>query len=354
MNDAMDMAQGAMNSNIQAGIQKRVGQTREQDMNALSNAPSILDTMSRSAAMKVSIPKKELRNVEAHKGEICSTKFNFAGTILATGGADKLLKLWDTRSQYQPRTSLHGATQSIMSVDFSYNDEMVLAASNDNTVRIWTIQTGRTKYTLTGHEGKVMSASFTPDSNKIVSGSHDRTIKIWDLTKGYCIKTVFCFSSCNSLALNGEGKMAISGHFDHQLRCWDIRSGECIKEMDDVHTTQITSVSLSPDGTQVLTNSRDNTLKTVDIRTYSQVGSFSDENYKSGANWNTACFSPDGQYIVAGGNDGKVFIWSTLTNKLVSTLKPSSNNPTTIYSTAWGPNLDLVSVDKAGILSVWG
>jgi len=81
---------------------------------------------------------------------------------------------------------------------------------------------------------------------------------------------------------------------DNNLRFWDVRSGKDIKELTGIHLGQITSVSVSPgnslfksfvcllfwsnlsnsnyiyfkDGAKVLTNSRDNTLKIVDLKTY--------------------------------------------------------------------------------------
>lgn len=92
--------------------------------------------------------------------------------------------------------------------------------------------------------------------------------------KGYCIRTIICYSSCNSLCSTSDGRLIVSGHFDHQLRFWDTKTGDCGKELSDIHTGQITSVCLSPDGKYVLTNSRDNTLKIVDTRTWEVVTTF--------------------------------------------------------------------------------
>ncbi|PRP75660.1 hypothetical protein PROFUN_15626 [Planoprotostelium fungivorum] len=353
MNEAMDNENVSLLDSMKAAIQRKVSLLKDDSTVALSSAPNILDSMAALNSVKVNPPSKVKRTVEAHKGDICAAAYNFSGTILATGGADHVLKLWDTRSQYSLRSPLQGGSQSIMDVKFSLNDEMVLAASNDSTVRLWAVQTGRLRHTLTGHEGKVLSASFTPDSQKVVSGSHDRTLKLWDLAKGYCMRTIFCFSSCNTLVLNAEGKMAISGHFDHHVRIWDVRSAECSHELDSLHSDQVTSVCLSPDSTTLLTNGRDNLLKLVDLRTNQEIGCFKDEGYKSAAIWNKASFSPDGQFVIAGGNDGKLFVWNTKTRKLQVALKSNISNPSPIFAAAWGHNMDSVTVDKGGMFTVW-
>ncbi|CAG8684442.1 6342_t:CDS:2, partial [Cetraspora pellucida] len=53
-------------------------------------------------------------------------------------------------------------------------------------------------------------------------------------------------------------------------------------------------------GSKVLTNSRDNTLKIVDLRTYDVEQTLHADGYKTGANWSKSCFSPDGRYVAAG------------------------------------------------------
>ena len=77
---------------------------------------------------------------------------------------------------------------------------LIMAASSDDSVKLWNTSTGRIQQELTGHVGKVASAKFNPTSLIVASGSHDRTLKVWDLMKGFCTKTVFSYSSCNDLA----------------------------------------------------------------------------------------------------------------------------------------------------------
>ncbi|KNC74147.1 hypothetical protein SARC_13297, partial [Sphaeroforma arctica JP610] len=58
----------------------------------------------------------------------------------------------------------------------------------------------------------------------------------------------------------------ISGHVDKHIRFWDTRSGECTNELSGVHTGQITSLDMAEDRNTLLTQSRDNTLKLIDLR----------------------------------------------------------------------------------------
>lgn len=66
------------------------------------------------------------------------------------------MRLWDAPTG-QSKSTLSGATQSVMSVEFSPSDEFVVGASNDNACRVWSVDSCRLRHTLTGHVGKVMN-----------------------------------------------------------------------------------------------------------------------------------------------------------------------------------------------------
>ncbi|KAI8981030.1 WD40-repeat-containing domain protein [Pilobolus umbonatus] len=266
------------------------------------------------------LPSKIHKRMNVNDPETHCITSSSAGTMIAVGGADKKVKLYDAKTG-SALYSLSGAMQTIMSVCFNSTDEMILAACTDNATRIWSLGTHRIRHTFQGHFGKVYAAKFTADSNRVISGSHDRTLKLWDVQKGRIDKTIFTFSSCNDLCLmDGDGQTIISGHLDNSIRFWDTRSGLGTKDLAGVHQGQITSVSMSHDGYSLLTNSRDNTLKIIDVRMYEIVKSFEADTYKNGLNWNRSTFSPDSNFIVAGSIDGGVHIWNVKSGKLESVL----------------------------------
>ncbi|GAB5591196.1 hypothetical protein Unana1_06096 [Umbelopsis nana] len=222
----------------------------------------------------VSLPTEPAQIQTAPDGEIHCIKCSPAGNLYAVGGSDKKVRVYNVRQGTLSQT-LSGSLQTLTSVDFNESEELLLGSSMDNSTRIWDLTSGRIRHTLTGHIGKVCSAEFTSDSNRVVSGSHDRTLKLWDLHKGYCTRTIFTFSSCNDVCLvDREGSTIVSGHLDNNVRLWDTRTGNGIKELTGLHTGQITSVSVSPDGSKLLTNSRDNTLHIIDLRMYRVIRTF--------------------------------------------------------------------------------
>lgn len=111
-----------------------------------------------------------------------------------------------------------------------------------------------------------------------------------------------------------------SAHFDKSVRVYDIRSGKELHRTS-VHAGQVTSVTASPDQTYLLTNSRDNTLRLLDVRmSFDEVKVFRDEKYRNGVDSNKACFSGGGRYAIAGGSDGTLFLWDTISGSLKTSL----------------------------------
>lgn len=60
----------------------------------------------------------------------------------------------------------------------------------DQTVRIWDIETGKTIYTLNGHEGEVICVNFSAEGDLLLTGSFDGTARIWDMQSGQCVRVL--------------------------------------------------------------------------------------------------------------------------------------------------------------------
>lgn len=79
--------------------------------------------------------------------------------------------------------------------------------------------------------------------------------------------------------------------------------------MKDVHGDAITSVVLTLDGNKILTNSRDHTLKLIDVRKYEEICSFEHDLYINGSNTNKATLNSNGKYGAVGSKQGNVIIF---------------------------------------------
>eukprot|EP01006_Ploeotia_vitrea_P021945 TRINITY_DN54358_c0_g1_i1.p2 TRINITY_DN54358_c0_g1~~TRINITY_DN54358_c0_g1_i1.p2 ORF type:complete len:569 (+),score=78.41 TRINITY_DN54358_c0_g1_i1:66-1772(+) len=299
-------------------------------------------------------PKTVNRRIDnAHNAEINAVAFDPFGNTFATGGNDKVLRLWSART-CDNTTTLHGPTQSVMTIKYSNSGEKILATSNDHGCYIWSTKTSRLMTTLTGHSEKLWAGGFCNDERIVVTAAYDRTIRFWDLNAGAkCLKTAICHSSCNDLCTIPIGNdLVVTAHFDFKIRLWDPRTQSSEGSIDDAHDTVVTSVAGSPDGTAILSNGRDGVIKVWDIRTFKQLMFFKHDSYDNPLNYGRVCYSPDGKYICAGsgggrGNDAQILVWDGNRGKCVSQLKKHTS---CIPCLAWHPEgqfMVSVSHDKS-------
>ncbi|KAM7412457.1 hypothetical protein PAMA_020035 [Pampus argenteus] len=316
--------------------------------NSFSTSPESTEAPSGVCA-EVRVPCTALHVFEAHDGEVNAVRFSPGSRLLATGGMDRRVKLWEVVSgRCEPKGALTGSNAGITSIEFDSAGSYLLAASNDFASRIWTVDDYRLRHTLTGHSGKVLSARFLLDNARIASGSYDRTLKLWDLRSKVCIKTVFAGSSCNDLVCTEQCIM--SGHFDKKVRFWDSRAETIVQELELLG--RVTSLDLNHDRTELLACTRDDLLKIIDLRTNAVRQTFSAQGFKCGADWTRVTFSPDGSYVAGGSADGALYVWNVLTGKVEKTL--DRNHNTAINSVSWSPSgAFVVSVEKGSKAILW-
>uniref|UniRef100_A0A8B9HFK2 APG16-like 1 n=1 Tax=Astyanax mexicanus TaxID=7994 RepID=A0A8B9HFK2_ASTMX len=321
---------------------------RRRSLNSHGTSPDSSDVPSGVCA-EVRVPSTALHTFDAHDGEVNAVRFSPGSRLLATGGMDRRVKLWEVvAGRCEPKGALTGSNAGITSIEFDSAGSYLLAASNDFASRIWTVDDYRLRHTLTGHSGKVLSARFLLDNARIVSGSYDRTLKLWDLRSKVCMKTVFAGSSCNDIVCTEQCVM--SGHFDKKVRFWDIRAESIVCELELLG--RVTSLDLNHDRTELLTCSRDDLVKIIDLRNNSVRQTFSAQGFKCGSDFTRVTFSPDGGYVAAGSADGVLYVWNVLTGKLDKTL--DKNHSSAINSVSWSPSgTYVVSVEKGSKAVLW-
>lgn len=82
----------------------------------------------------------------------------------------------------KPHVTFKPHRNAIMDVTFSSDDYMMATASGDQTSRVIDMQTQKTMYILTGHNGSLKQVRFHPDDDKMLTtSSRDGSVQIWDL-----------------------------------------------------------------------------------------------------------------------------------------------------------------------------
>lgn len=136
---------------------------------------------------------KFLTSFVGHRGEVRAIAFS--DTILATGGLDRTIKLWQPDGTLIK--TLSGHQDQIYSLAFSPDGTLFASASLDKTIKIWT-NTGKLITTLSGHTDGVHSVAFNPDGTLLVSGSRDHTVILWNFEQ--VLETHLSTAACRWVA----------------------------------------------------------------------------------------------------------------------------------------------------------
>ncbi|XP_036817979.1 protein Atg16l2 isoform X2 [Oncorhynchus mykiss] len=295
------------------------------------------------------VPVRALHVLDAHELGINAVRFSSSCNLLATGGTDRSIKLWDVKAgMLHNRGTLDGSNEGITSIEFDQTGTRVIAASYDKSALFWRLDDSAPKLTLTGHSRKVTAAKFKCSLRQVVTGSADRTVKIWDLHRAACIQTIEVLSYCSDVVCSEH--VIVSGHYDRKIRFWDSRAASCTQEVP--LQGKVTSLDISTDHRQLLSCSRDESLQVVDLRMNSSRICFRAEGFKCGCDSTKAIFSPDGSYLAAGSADGAVYIWNVNSGNLETRLPDMHSS--SINAVAWsGSGEYVVSVDKSRRAVLW-
>ena len=186
--------------------------------------------------------------------------FDPDGRVLASGGLDKTVRLWNPHTGQLLGSLEHPAT--VLAVTFSPDGEMLASASEDNAIRLWDPHGRQLLGTLEGHGKPVYAVAFSADGRHLASGSGDGTVRLWDAQSGELLKT---FRGHNrgvlGVAFSETGLLASAG-VDWTIQVYEVSTGRFLRTLTG-HTAQVTSVAFTGAASgdiRLISGSRDGTV----------------------------------------------------------------------------------------------
>ncbi|XP_051571584.1 transducin beta-like protein 3 [Myxocyprinus asiaticus] len=223
-----------------------IEQDDQEDITSFSLSPDdeMLVTASRALLLKQWDWKQEkcTRSWRAiHNVPVASMTFDCTSTLLATGGCDGTIKLWDIVKQYCTH-NLKGSSGVVHLVEFhpDISKLQLFSSSADCGIRIWDLRTSKCICVLESHYSAVTSLAFAPDGQTLVSSGRDKICTVWDLKEKTVKRTVPVYEAVEGVVVLPENseysKMGVKSDDLHfitagskgVLRVWESSSARCV------------------------------------------------------------------------------------------------------------------------------
>ena len=150
------------------------------------------------------------------------------------------------------RATLTGHRQFVKCCAVFENGRKTLSGSDEKTLIVWNLSTGKQLATLKGHTKGVSCCAVFDNDRKALSGSWDNTLIVWDLSTG---KQLFKLEGHTSgvicCAIFDNDKKALSGSWDTTLRVWDISTGKQLAKLEG-HTKGVNCCAVFDNGRKAL------------------------------------------------------------------------------------------------------
>ncbi|KAK8815239.1 hypothetical protein WA158_003451 [Blastocystis sp. Blastoise] len=224
------------------------------------------------------IKNKRIRSMDGHSARVNALSWNHH--ILSSASRDTTIINHDVRIANHISSIYRGHDQEISGLAWSPDGTMLASGGNDNLVNLWDFKIAtetESTFQLTDHKSGIKALAWCPFQNKVLAtggGTADRCIKLWNTSNGTLLDSIDTDSQVCALLWNRHEKELCSAHgYQHnQLSIWQYPHLTKIKDLSG-HSSRILQLALSPDETTVCSAGADEKLcfwKIFDIDEHSK------------------------------------------------------------------------------------
>ncbi len=250
------------------------------------------------------------RTLHVSQKPLYDAEYSADGLRIATGGADGILRVYDTKTLREILRVPTGQIE-INAVAFAPDGKTIATTGDDGTIRLWDAQDGKPGLRISGPKGRhAFSVLFTPNVRQIVTSWNDPVIRIFNTQSGALEGELKdSKDSVNQIALARlTARRWRRGSDDGAVRLWDLATRKCL-HVFRMNEGRCLTIALSPDAKLLATGYSDRTVRVWKCSdgTTALAGRLRDGMHD-------VCFLPTGEGILAADNGGSIRKWKVPQN----------------------------------------
>eukprot|EP00794_Sanderia_malayensis_P018633 gene18633-20515_t len=249
---------------------------------------------------------------KSHKDAVLNVAISHDQDVYYSVSQDTQLKINQLKDGCQVR-STGLSNMALSSCVLMPGSDLIVIGSWDNFFYLYSVEYGRALAKQCIHEDAVSAMCWK--DNTLVTASWDSTVKVWQFEP--------------ELYRKRKILPELKGELDHdtevqtlsqriQVTAIDIHIGKeqslIVSGTKDVHTEEVVKIQFSPDGQRILSCSKDQFIKVLDVDSGLEI-------YSKDVGDPIMCATSDGQLVVAGLQSGEVFIWDLVATKCLQRIR---------------------------------
>ncbi|KAH9841411.1 WD40 repeat-like protein [Rhodofomes roseus] len=256
--------------------------------------------------------------LQGHERSLTQIKFNKEGDLLFSCSKDHVINVWFAHNGERLGT-YEGHNGAVWTVDIDSQSRFMVTGSADNTLRLWSVQTGKCLYWWE-FPTAVKRVAWSEDDQQVVCITeqrmgHSSAVRIFNIDRegdgtnqskepGSMFNPIGSKATLCSFA--HVPNLILMGHESGKVALFDAKTGDEVLNNERAHMDVVTDLQLSPDRSYFITSSKDKTARLHETKTLTVL-----KTYTTETPLNSAAIAPGKPYVLLGGGQDAMSVTTT-------------------------------------------